>query len=90
MKRLDKVIQSFGFNIDEEITDKSRLYVIDKSIAFNIRQEMECDVYIGSRGRYYKVGRIISRILRRDKFVPNLEVCIDNPKLLTQNRWWDA
>lgn len=91
MKRLDSVIKSFGFNIDECIDNKSNLFVDDKSIDFDIRHDKEFNVYVSSgKRKYIKVGKIISKIIRDSKLIPTLELHVDNQKLITPNYWWNA
>lgn len=90
MRRLDKVIRSLGFNVDESIDNKSKLFVDDSAINFDFRHAKEFDVYIKGNGNYYKVGRVISMIIRGKKFIPKLEMIVDKPNLLTSNYWWHA
>lgn len=91
MKRLDVAIRSFGFNIVENIDNKATLFVDDQAIDFDIRHDKEFDVYVNSgKRKYIKVGKIISKIVRDTKFIPKLELHVDNQKLITPNYWWNT
>lgn len=91
MERLDRVISAFGFNIVETINDKQTLFVNKAAVSFDVRGMKEFDVYANSGyGRYIKVGRLVSRIVRDEtnRFIPCLEAFVDKPERVNTLYWW--